>query len=102
MASGIDIEGKPEHIVAGLIRAQQELQIISLMRTVLEAKALAHDSEGFKKTVDEIVALIYCQNKEENMTKSIEEQLEELGKFVVQIDPSTIPVAQDRLIPRKK
>lgn len=105
MAQGIDIskyESQPQ-VVDGLIRAQQDLQTIQMLNTIAMAKAVTKDAEGFKKTIDELWKLIHYQDVgEEKKMQSIEEQLDELGTFLVQIDPSTIPVAQDRLIPRTK
>lgn len=100
MASGINLSDN-NYVTAGLIQAQQDMYFFKLLNTAILANAILNNADKTNKLVNQALKLIYFEDEVEEVSKPNQEFLKNIRNFVYKIDPSSIPMEQDKLVRKK-
>lgn len=102
MASGIPVPDNNIYLEAGLIQAQQDMEMMKLLNTTILANALLNNTEKTNELVNKALKLIYFEDDiEQEVTKSEQDFLKSIRNLTFRIDPNSVPMEQDKLIRKK-
>lgn len=104
MASGINIENKPDNVVLGLAKAQLDFQMIEYYKLLVSTHVSSGNIEAANEALSRLFALINMEDtsgstmsKQERMMKDVAD----IENMEVSIVKGSLPLAQHRLIERK-
>lgn len=101
MVSGIDITKYSKNVIEGMIAAQLDIQLIEyhklmsqlLVQTGNAAKAMEH--------IESLKDLIFMTDTEKvSIDDNTKKLLEDMDKWIIRIDPKSIPMPQNKLVLR--
>jgi len=103
MASGIDVSKYSETVVEGLIQAQLDTQLIDYYKLMVSTYVAAKDMDKANESLDKLRRLILMDDSPVvSKDAEVAKLLEEMDNWIVRIDPSTIPLPENRLIEKSK
>lgn len=100
MASGVKIPDN-EYVVLGLVQAQQELQLLDVLKTSILANSFLGNDKKTNELVNKAIKLIYFEDDTAEIEEEHLETLKSLRNMVFKIDTSSVPMDQDKLIRKK-
>lgn len=101
MASNINFPQDNNNVTFGLIKAQQELEMISLCKTLILANAILKNDKKTNELVNQVLNLIYFEDDHNKVSDSDANLLSQIRNMAFRIDTSSIPMEQDKLVRKK-
>ena len=101
MASGVTIPDN-EYVTAGMIRAQQDLELMKLLNVAILANAIFQNDKKVNELVNKAIKLIYFEDSEpEKVEDGTVSFLKSLRGKAFKIDTSSIPMDQNNLVRKR-
>lgn len=102
MASGIDIDKHPAHIVEGLIDAQLDSYLIDYYKLLVQTFIKAGDADNANSSLEKLRKLILMDYSSTIDKKTAQMQLlADMDNWKVEVDIKSLRLPQNRLVRRK-
>lgn len=99
MASGIRIPDNNPYVEAGLIQAQQDIELLKLLQTTILASSILQNDKKTNELVNKAIKLIYFEDEYTVETSEKETDIfKDFKNMAFKIDVSSIPMEQDKLV----